>query len=88
MSNRDLGALETSKERCQSPPLLFIHAGRSTFGNVRKPPSGRYAEQWRAGQTHRPSTAVNIETNLRRHVYPQIGNRSLASIRRSEIQAG
>ncbi|MGO8863177.1 MAG: hypothetical protein ACLQRH_20805 [Acidimicrobiales bacterium] len=46
-----------------------------------------YAEQWRTSQTHRPSTAVNVETNLRRHVYPQIGNRPLVSIRRSEIQA-
>jgi integrase len=46
-----------------------------------------YAAQWRASQTHRPSTAAQIETNLRRHVYPQIGDRPLVSIRRSEIQA-
>lgn len=28
----------------------------------------KYAEQWRALQVHRPGTAAQIETNLRRHV--------------------
>ncbi|HEX3539752.1 MAG TPA: hypothetical protein VHT75_04840 [Acidimicrobiales bacterium] len=46
-----------------------------------------YAEQWRAVQVHRSGTASQIETNLRLHVYPRIGSRPMASIRRSEIQA-
>ncbi len=46
-----------------------------------------YAEKWRANQTHRALTAAQIETTLRRHVYPTIGDRPLAAIQRSEIQA-
>jgi integrase len=40
-------------------------AGKVTFQD--------YAEQWRAIQVHRSGTAAQIETNLRRHVYPVIG---------------
>jgi hypothetical protein len=46
-----------------------------------------YAKQWRAVQVHRSGTASQIETNLRLLVYPRIGSRPLASIRRSEIRA-
>ena len=46
-----------------------------------------YAEQWRAGQLHRPSTATQAETYLRVHAYPFLGNRPLGAVRRSEIQA-
>jgi hypothetical protein len=47
-----------------------------------------YAEQWRAGQVHRPTTAAYVETMLRRHAYPDLGGRALSSIRPSEVQAG
>jgi len=53
-------------------------AGRVTFRE--------YAEQWRAGQPHRPSTASLYERLLRLHVYPALGDRGLASVRRSEVQ--
>ncbi len=46
-----------------------------------------YAEQWRAVQVHRPSTATQVEIYLRLHAYPRIGNRPIGSVRRSEIQA-
>lgn len=46
-----------------------------------------YAERWRAAQVHRPSTAVQVEGNLRTHVYPTFGERPLVSIRPSEVQA-
>lgn len=46
-----------------------------------------YAEVWRAGQIHEESTAAQVETHLRRHVYPVFGDRQLASIRPSEAQA-
>lgn len=46
-----------------------------------------YAEQWRAGQVHRPTTTAHVETMLRRHAYPVLGGRGLASIRPSEVQA-
>lgn len=45
-----------------------------------------YAEEWREAQLHRPTTRANVETHLRRHVYPAFGHRRLASIRPSEIQ--
>jgi integrase len=46
-----------------------------------------YAESWRLAQVHRATTQAHVETNLRRHVYPYFGNRRLASIRPSEVQA-
>ena len=36
---------------------------------------------------HRVGTASQIKTNLTRHVYPRIGDRPIAAIRASEIQA-
>jgi Phage integrase, N-terminal SAM-like domain len=53
--------------------------GRTLFGD--------YAEKWRAGQVHRPSTATQAETYLRLHAYPTLGRRPIGAIRRSEIQA-
>jgi integrase len=46
-----------------------------------------YAEQWRTAQVHRATTAAQVETHLRRHVYPTFGDRSLAAVRPSEVQA-
>ena len=54
-------------------------AGKVTFQE--------YAEQWRAGQDHRATTTAHVETMLRRHAYPALGTRPLASIRPSEVQA-
>ncbi len=45
-----------------------------------------YAEDWREAQLHRPTTRANVETHLRRHVYPAFGHRRLGTIRPSEIQ--
>ncbi|MCG8152580.1 tyrosine-type recombinase/integrase [Pimelobacter simplex] len=46
-----------------------------------------YAETWRKAQVHRPSSAAHVETMLRRHAYPALGDRAMASILPSEIQA-
>jgi integrase len=46
-----------------------------------------YAEAWRAGQVHRPSTAAQAESYLRLHAYPALGRRPIGAIRRSEVQA-
>lgn len=54
-------------------------AGRVTFKS--------YAEQWRAAQVHRPASAAHVETMLRRHAYPTLGDRPLSSILPSEVQA-
>ncbi len=50
-------------------------------------PFREYAESWRLAQVHRPTTVCQVETNLRRHAYPTFGDRALASVRPSEIQA-
>jgi len=42
-----------------------------------------YAESWRAGQVHRPSTGAQTETYLRLHAYPTRGLRPIGSIHRS-----
>jgi hypothetical protein len=49
-------------------------------------PFREYAEEWRAGQIHRRSTAQQAETYLRNHAYPTLGHRPLGAVRRSEIQ--
>ena len=46
-----------------------------------------YAEQWRSVQVHRPTTAAQVETHLRRHVYPRIGDRPIGGILRSDVQS-
>lgn len=61
-------------------------------GQYVDPSAGRvtvkaYAEQWRAAQVHRPSSQAHVETMLRRHVYPTLGDRPLSSILPSEVQA-
>jgi len=61
-------------------------------GSYTDPRAGRVlfrdcGEQWRAAQVHRATTAAQVETHLRRHVYPTFGDRPLGSIRPSEIQA-
>ncbi|MGE5765506.1 MAG: tyrosine-type recombinase/integrase [Mycobacterium leprae] len=55
------------------------HAGRMTLRD--------YAEQWRAAQVHRPSSAAHVETMLRRHVYPTLGDKPLSATRPSDVQA-
>src|SRR3954449_4315848 len=60
-------------------------------GQYVDPSAGRvtvreYAEHWRASQVHRPTTAAHVETMLRRHVYPTLGDRALASVLPSDIQ--
>ena len=46
-----------------------------------------FAEEWRAGQVHRPTTAAHVETMLRRHVYPALGHKRLSSVLPSDVQA-
>lgn len=53
-------------------------AGRRLFGD--------YAEQWRAAQVHRPTTAAQVDSHLRNHVLPYFGSRPLGAVRRSDVQ--
>lgn len=66
--------------------------GSKLQGNYVDPQAGKitfraYSEAWQQVQVHRPSTVAQVETNLRRHVWPVLGERPLASIRPTEIQA-
>lgn len=45
-----------------------------------------FAEKWRAVQPHRAGTKTAVEQHLRLHIYPVIGDRPIAAIKRSEIQ--
>ena len=54
-------------------------AGQVTFRD--------YAEQWRKMQVQRPGSRAHVETMLRRHAYPTLGDRCLSSIMPSDIQA-
>ena len=53
--------------------------GRQTFQE--------FAETWRAAQPHRPTTRKNVAQHLNRYVYDTLGDRPLAAIRPSEVQA-
>ena len=46
-----------------------------------------YAERWRAAQVHRPTTAAQVETHLRRHVYPALGDKQLRDVRPTAVQS-
>lgn len=54
-------------------------AGQVTFKD--------YAERWRNMQVQRPSSVAHVETMLRRHAYPTLGERGLTAILPSDIQA-
>jgi len=45
-----------------------------------------YAEMWRAAQVHANSTESQVETYLRLHAYPILGNRPLGAVRRTDVQ--
>ncbi|MFI5883413.1 tyrosine-type recombinase/integrase [Streptomyces sp. NPDC051554] len=54
-------------------------AGKESFRAV--------GERWRGSAVHRPSTATRVERALRLHVYPTFGDRAIAGIRPSEVDA-
>ncbi len=71
--------------------LTSVEHSKLTGGYV-DPSAGKvtfktYAERWRRNQPHRRGREAQVETNLRLHVYPRIGHRSIASIRQTEIQS-
>lgn len=56
------------------------NAGRQTFRD--------YATEWQAAQIHhRPGTSSVVASHLKNHILPAFGDRQLASIRPSEVQA-
>lgn len=66
----------------------MLHTARTgEYVDPRRITFGQYAEQWRTNAIHRPSTAAQVETNLRRHVLPHLGARPIGAIKPSEVQA-
>jgi integrase len=55
------------------------NAGRETFRT--------FADRWLAAQLFAPSTRSRVASDLRNHIYPVLGDRPLASIRPSTVQA-
>ena len=54
-------------------------AGRRLFEDV--------AREWQRQQVHRPTTAAQVDSHLRRNILPHFGDRAIAQIRPSEVQA-
>jgi integrase len=46
-----------------------------------------YAASWRAAQVHRPTTVAQVDAHLRNHILSHFGDRAIASIRPTEVQA-
>ncbi len=47
-----------------------------------------YGERWRLAQVqHRTETVTKVEVITRLHIYPTLGDRRIASVRRSDVQA-
>ncbi|MEU8220898.1 site-specific integrase [Micromonospora taraxaci] len=46
-----------------------------------------YGEAWRAAQVHRENTASRTKSQLHVHVYPRLGDRPIAAVRNTELQA-
>ncbi|GAB3454124.1 tyrosine-type recombinase/integrase [Kineococcus endophyticus] len=64
-----------------------VVTGQYVDPNAGKVSFREYAEQWRAAQVHRPTTQAHTETMLRRHAYPVLGDRPLASVLPSDVQS-
>ncbi|MFC0527830.1 tyrosine-type recombinase/integrase [Phytohabitans kaempferiae] len=54
-------------------------AGKETFRS--------YGEKWRLAQPHRPNTVMRTKSQLHRHAYPALGDKPMAGIRQSTLQA-
>jgi integrase len=71
-----LGEIETDKRRGD---YLDPAAGQVSFKT--------YADSWLASQTFQESTREAVALRLRKHVYPRLGHRSLASITPTHIRS-
>ncbi|MGI5515274.1 tyrosine-type recombinase/integrase [Streptomyces sp. CA-106131] len=75
-ADRRAAAVETDLNRGE---FVDRAAGKETLRS--------YAEKWRATAVHRETTSDGVERSLRLHIYPILGDRPLAAIRRSDIQS-
>jgi integrase len=79
------------KRKVEAQRWLDEMTAAMVTGQYVDPAAGRvtvreFAERWRASQVHRPTTAAHVETMLRRHVYPTLGQRRLSSVLPSDVQ--
>jgi integrase len=80
------------KRKVDAQRWLDEMTAATVTGQFVDPAAGRltvreYAEQWRAAQVHRVTTAAHVETMLRRHVYPSLGDKRLSTVLPSDVQA-
>jgi len=79
--------IKTEAQAFLAKTLAELHEGKWIDPNAGQVTFRVWAEEWRARQQHRPSTATTVEGHLRNHVYPVIGERPLLSIKPSQIEA-
>ena len=77
---------KTEAQRWLDEVTASVVTGQYVAPNAGNVTFREYAEAWRAVQVHRPTTQSHVETNLRLHVYPRIGDRKISSILPSDIQ--
>jgi integrase len=82
---------KTFARRTDADRFLDAVRGDLAHGTYVDPAGGRrafgeYAAEWQAARVHRPTTAAQVETHLRRHILPFFAHRPLSAVRRSEIQ--
>lgn len=66
--------------------LAAVSEGRHVAASRGKVSFREFAEEWRAARDHRESTAAHVESHLRRHVYPHLGDLRLSGIEADTIE--
>ena len=78
---------KTDAQRWLDEVTTSVITGQYVHPNAGKITLKDYAEIWRGEQVqHRPTTRAYIETNLRLHVYPYLGDRPLSSITPQDVR--
>jgi integrase len=67
--------------------MASVQAGTHIAPSAGKTTVRAYATQWQANQLGRAATQRITDNALRIHILPAIGDRALASVRRSDVQA-
>lgn len=88
-TNKSVSKRFKTRREAEDHLIASVHAVRS--GHYVDPRAGRltfqhYAEEWRATAIHSPNTQASVETRLRKHVYPHIGHRPIATITSPDLQ--
>ncbi|MFN7148958.1 MAG: tyrosine-type recombinase/integrase [Microthrixaceae bacterium] len=91
---RDPDGIQRSKgfaRKVDAEQYLVSIEHRKLQGDYVDPNAGKvtvreWCETWRRLQVHRPSTATQVESYFRLHLYPKLGDRQLRSLRPSDVQ--